>query len=152
MRAAQQTAVTTGRLRGLCVCMWPAPCSGAAYVAAKEIGGTQHAIPRTAAVANAARASCFPVSTSGRLFSFLFLGIPLRNPCSHGTPVPPSNPQGLIRFWPWSCSSKQVLFLNELEDVLELLMDEQVRLSRLSCCSFPRRLLVWRPIPHLKLT
>lgn len=34
--------------------------------------------------------------------------------------------QGLIRFWPWSCSSKQVLFLNELEDVLELLMDEQV--------------------------
>lgn len=39
--------------------------------------------------------------------------------------------QGLIRFWPWSCSSKQVLFLNELEDVLELLMDEQVnRLGR----------------------
>lgn len=35
--------------------------------------------------------------------------------------------RGLIRFWPWSCSSKQVLFLNELEDVLELLMDEQLQ-------------------------
>eukprot|EP00904_Undaria_pinnatifida_P003104 jgi/Undpi1/12795/HiC_scaffold_7.g02462.m1 len=34
--------------------------------------------------------------------------------------------RGLIRFWPWSCSSKQVLFLNELEDVLELLMEAQV--------------------------
>ena len=28
--------------------------------------------------------------------------------------------KGLISFWPWSCSQKQVLFLNELEDTLEL--------------------------------
>ncbi|KAG5186544.1 protein phosphatase 2A regulatory B subunit [Tribonema minus] len=35
--------------------------------------------------------------------------------------------RGLIRFWPWSCSAKQVLFLNELEDILELLMDEQLQ-------------------------
>ncbi|CAM9912152.1 unnamed protein product, partial [Chrysoparadoxa australica] len=45
--------------------------------------------------------------------------------------------KGIIRAWPWSCSSKQataltltlasqVLFLNELEDILELLMDEQL--------------------------
>lgn len=34
--------------------------------------------------------------------------------------------KGLIRYWPWSCSSKQVLFLNELEDILELLMDDQL--------------------------
>jgi serine/threonine-protein phosphatase 2A regulatory subunit B' len=25
--------------------------------------------------------------------------------------------QGLARFWPWGCASKQVLFLNELEEV-----------------------------------
>mmetsp|Transcript_16603 Transcript_16603/g.24579 ORF Transcript_16603/g.24579 Transcript_16603/m.24579 type:complete len:438 (-) Transcript_16603:207-1520(-) len=34
--------------------------------------------------------------------------------------------KGLIRFWPWSCSGKQVLFLNELEDILELVVDEQL--------------------------
>lgn len=28
---------------------------------------------------------------------------------------------GLVKFWPWSCSSKQVLFLNELEDLMELI-------------------------------
>eukprot|EP00903_Cladosiphon_okamuranus_P015578 g14383.t1 len=30
--------------------------------------------------------------------------------------------KSLIRFWPWRSSSKQVIFLNELEEVLELLM------------------------------
>ena len=30
--------------------------------------------------------------------------------------------QSLIRFWPWRSSSKQVIFLNELEEVLELLV------------------------------
>lgn len=34
--------------------------------------------------------------------------------------------QGLVRFWPWSCSSKQVLFLNELEEILELLGTDQL--------------------------
>ncbi|CAM9582229.1 unnamed protein product, partial [Phaeothamnion confervicola] len=28
--------------------------------------------------------------------------------------------RGLIRFWPWSSSGKQVMFLNELEEILEL--------------------------------
>eukprot|EP00941_MAST-03F_sp_MAST-3F-sp1_P005518 g5518.t1 len=28
---------------------------------------------------------------------------------------------GLVKFWPYSCSSKQVLFLNELEDLMELI-------------------------------
>ena len=28
--------------------------------------------------------------------------------------------QGMSRFWPWTCASKQVLFLNELEEILEL--------------------------------
>ena len=27
---------------------------------------------------------------------------------------------GLVRFWPWTNAAKQVLFLNELEEVLEL--------------------------------
>lgn len=37
--------------------------------------------------------------------------------------IPPTAPihQSLIRFWPWRSSSKQVIFLNELEEVLELL-------------------------------
>lgn len=35
--------------------------------------------------------------------------------------------RGLIRYWPWSCSTKQVLFLHELEDILELLQDEQLQ-------------------------
>lgn len=34
--------------------------------------------------------------------------------------------EGLVKYWPWSCSSKQVLFLNELEEILELLMPEQL--------------------------
>lgn len=33
---------------------------------------------------------------------------------------------GLMHFWPWSCSQKQVLFLNELEEVLEFLGPEQL--------------------------
>ncbi len=34
--------------------------------------------------------------------------------------------QGLIRFWPWSSAAKQVLFLNELEEILELCRGEQL--------------------------
>jgi serine/threonine-protein phosphatase 2A regulatory subunit B' len=33
---------------------------------------------------------------------------------------------GFFRCWPWSCSSKQVMFLNELEAILELLGAEQL--------------------------
>mmetsp|Transcript_92616 Transcript_92616/g.224818 ORF Transcript_92616/g.224818 Transcript_92616/m.224818 type:complete len:483 (-) Transcript_92616:123-1571(-) len=33
---------------------------------------------------------------------------------------------GLLKAWPWSCSSKQVLLLNELEEVLELIGPEQL--------------------------
>lgn len=33
---------------------------------------------------------------------------------------------GLIKFWPWSCSSKQVLFLNELEEIIELIGPDQL--------------------------
>jgi len=33
---------------------------------------------------------------------------------------------GLIKYWPWSSSAKQVLFLNELEDLMELLEDEML--------------------------
>lgn len=35
--------------------------------------------------------------------------------------------RGVIRFWPWSCSSKQVLFLNEVEEILELMGHEQLQ-------------------------
>jgi serine/threonine-protein phosphatase 2A regulatory subunit B' len=35
--------------------------------------------------------------------------------------------QGIIKFWPWSCSSKQVVFLNELEEILELMGNEQLQ-------------------------
>ena len=34
--------------------------------------------------------------------------------------------RGLVRFWPWTCASKQVLFLNELEEILELCRGEQL--------------------------
>lgn len=34
---------------------------------------------------------------------------------------------GIIKFWPWTCSSKQILFFNELEDVLEILTNDQVQ-------------------------
>jgi serine/threonine-protein phosphatase 2A regulatory subunit B' len=34
--------------------------------------------------------------------------------------------QGLARFWPWSNAAKQVLFLNELEEILELCRGEQM--------------------------
>lgn len=33
---------------------------------------------------------------------------------------------GLFKYWPWSSSSKQVLFINELEEILELLQEEQL--------------------------
>ncbi|KAJ1424683.1 protein phosphatase 2A regulatory B subunit [Ochromonadaceae sp. CCMP2298] len=33
---------------------------------------------------------------------------------------------GLVRFWPWTSAAKQVLFLNELEEVLELCRGEQL--------------------------
>ena len=34
----------------------------------------------------------------------------------------------MARFWPWSCSAKQVLFLNELEEILELCRGDQLTL------------------------
>ena len=36
--------------------------------------------------------------------------------------------RGLIRFWPWSSAFKQVLFLNEVEEILELCRPEQLSL------------------------
>lgn len=33
---------------------------------------------------------------------------------------------GLVRFWPWSSASKQVLLLNELEEILELCRGDQL--------------------------
>jgi len=33
---------------------------------------------------------------------------------------------GLVRYWPWTCSSKQVLFLNELEEIMELCRGDQL--------------------------
>jgi serine/threonine-protein phosphatase 2A regulatory subunit B' len=33
---------------------------------------------------------------------------------------------GLIKFWPWNCASKQVLLLNELEEIMELCRGEQL--------------------------
>jgi len=33
---------------------------------------------------------------------------------------------GFFRCWPWSCSGKQVLFLNELEEILELIGADQL--------------------------
>jgi len=33
---------------------------------------------------------------------------------------------GLIKYWPWSCSPKQVLFINELEEILELIGADQL--------------------------
>lgn len=38
--------------------------------------------------------------------------------------------KGLIRYWPWSSSSKQVLIMNELEEILELLGHEPLLLVR----------------------
>lgn len=35
--------------------------------------------------------------------------------------------QGILRYWPWSCSSKQVIFLNELEEILELMGSDQLQ-------------------------
>ena len=34
--------------------------------------------------------------------------------------------KGFFKYWPWSCSGKQVLFLNELEEILELLGADQL--------------------------
>jgi len=33
---------------------------------------------------------------------------------------------GVFKYWPWSCSEKQVMFLSELEDILELLGPDQL--------------------------
>jgi len=45
------------------------------------------------------------------------------------TAVPILN--GFFKCWPWSCSGKQVLFLNELEEILELLgMDQRAKVSK----------------------
>lgn len=33
--------------------------------------------------------------------------------------------RGLLKYWPWSSAAKQVLFMNELEEILELIGDEQ---------------------------
>mmetsp|Transcript_6751 Transcript_6751/g.9446 ORF Transcript_6751/g.9446 Transcript_6751/m.9446 type:complete len:592 (-) Transcript_6751:419-2194(-) len=38
--------------------------------------------------------------------------------------------KGLIKYWPWSSSSKQVLIMNELEEILELLGHEPLLLIR----------------------
>ncbi|KAJ8613670.1 hypothetical protein CTAYLR_003165 [Chrysophaeum taylorii] len=38
--------------------------------------------------------------------------------------------KGLIRYWPWSSSAKQVLIMNELEEILELLGHEPLLLVR----------------------
>jgi len=38
---------------------------------------------------------------------------------------------GLFKYWPWSSSSKQAaLFMNELEEILELLQDEQLEIVK----------------------
>lgn len=34
--------------------------------------------------------------------------------------------KGLVRFWPWNSATKQVLFLNELEEIMELVRGEQL--------------------------
>jgi hypothetical protein len=34
--------------------------------------------------------------------------------------------RGLIKFWPWLNSQKQVVMMNELEEILEFLGHEQV--------------------------
>ena len=36
--------------------------------------------------------------------------------------------RGLVRYWPWSSAFKQVLFLNEVEEILELCRPEQLSL------------------------
>ncbi len=36
--------------------------------------------------------------------------------------------RGMVRYWPWASASKQVLFLHELEEVLELCRPEQLAL------------------------
>jgi len=38
--------------------------------------------------------------------------------------------RGLIRYWPWSSSAKQVLIMNELEEILELLGNDPLMLIR----------------------
>lgn len=39
--------------------------------------------------------------------------------------------RGLLKFWPWSSSSKQVLFMNELEEILELLGQDQLEVIKM---------------------
>jgi serine/threonine-protein phosphatase 2A regulatory subunit B' len=42
--------------------------------------------------------------------------------------------EGITQAWPWSCSAKQVVFFNELEEILELIGPEQ--LQRVHACLF----------------
>lgn len=42
--------------------------------------------------------------------------------------------EGIVKAWPWSCSAKQVVFFNELEEILELIGPEQ--LQRVHVCLF----------------
>merc|ERR1740117_1265241 len=42
--------------------------------------------------------------------------------------------EGITQAWPWSCSAKQVVFFNELEEILELIGPEQ--LQRVHICLF----------------
>ena len=35
--------------------------------------------------------------------------------------------EGITQAWPWSCSAKQVVFFNELEEILELIGPEQLQ-------------------------
>ena len=39
--------------------------------------------------------------------------------------------RGLIKYWPWNTASKQVLFLNELEEILELCRGEQLNILQM---------------------
>ncbi len=48
--------------------------------------------------------------------------------------------KGIFKYWPWSCSVKQVLFLKELEEIIELLGADQLNqisktlFTNLACC------------------
>lgn len=39
--------------------------------------------------------------------------------------------RGLFKYWPWSSSAKQVLFMNELEEILELLGADQMEVIKM---------------------
>lgn len=55
---------------------------------------------------------------------------------------------GLIKSWPWTSSSKQVVFLNELEEVLELTGPEQLEAVLEPLC---RALAQWITSPHFQV-